>query len=315
MSDLLSKSLEQVIAERSAERRASDAAGEDGGEVRMQGGRSSGGKARGGGGGGARAAASAPYSASRPRSSPGEVSHNRIYAGNLSFRVTWRELKDHFVNAGFPSARADVAESGDGRSRGYGVVTLSSPAEAARAISELAETQLDGRAIFLRPDREASLTAPPREGAHAPHAPPFVRGGGYDPHAHHHAPHPPFYGGGGAPPPHGSPHFQGAAPVQYGRVIVEKRADRGQHHGSSDLPHAIHVSQIPFDITSEELGRIFADCGHVVHAEAAVGRDGRAFGWGIVAFSTPHAQARAIAEFDGAKVNDRVIGVRARVPL
>jgi hypothetical protein len=45
----------------------------------------------------------------------------RIYVGNLSWQTTWQELKDHFKQAG-EVLYADVLTSGDGRSRGCGVV-------------------------------------------------------------------------------------------------------------------------------------------------------------------------------------------------
>ena len=50
--------------------------------------------------------------------------------------------------------KADVLESADGRSKGCGIVQYQRPQDAARAIRELQNTELNGRPIFVREDRE-----------------------------------------------------------------------------------------------------------------------------------------------------------------
>jgi RNA recognition motif-containing protein len=47
----------------------------------------------------------------------------------------------------------------DGRSKGCGLVEFSTPEEAQRAIAELNDTELMGRMIFVREDREARAKA------------------------------------------------------------------------------------------------------------------------------------------------------------
>ena len=49
---------------------------------------------------------------------------------------------------------ADVLHGPDGRSKGCGLVEYSAPEEAQRAIQELNDTELMGRMIFVREDRE-----------------------------------------------------------------------------------------------------------------------------------------------------------------
>lgn len=49
---------------------------------------------------------------------------------------------------------ADIIEGNDGRSKGCGIVEYSSAREARRAISEMTDTELNGRPIFCREDRE-----------------------------------------------------------------------------------------------------------------------------------------------------------------
>lgn len=52
-------------------------------------------------------------------------------------------------------SRADVMEFPDGRSKGCGLVTYEDSRDAARAIRELTDSDLQGRQIFVREDREA----------------------------------------------------------------------------------------------------------------------------------------------------------------
>jgi RNA recognition motif-containing protein len=80
----------------------------------------------------------------------------RVYVGNLAWGVVWQDLKDHFKQAGNVT-RADVmTERGasGGRSLGCGIVEFSTPEEAQVAISSLNDTELKGRLIFVREDRE-----------------------------------------------------------------------------------------------------------------------------------------------------------------
>ncbi|KAH8584855.1 RNA recognition domain-containing [Cryptosporidium sp. chipmunk genotype I] len=77
----------------------------------------------------------------------------RVYVGNLPWKAKWHDLKDHMRQAG-NVIRADVFEDEVGRSRGCGVVEYSFPEEAQRAISELNNTTLLDRLIFVREDRE-----------------------------------------------------------------------------------------------------------------------------------------------------------------
>lgn len=79
----------------------------------------------------------------------------RVYVGNLNWRTSWQELKDHFSVVG-PVRFADVLrEGGPGsRSKGCGIVEFETPEAAAAAIEGLNGTELDGRQVFVREDRE-----------------------------------------------------------------------------------------------------------------------------------------------------------------
>lgn len=83
----------------------------------------------------------------------------RVFVANLDFRITWQELKEHFKKVG-NVLRAEIMmdNSGKGggrpRSKGYGTVELETQEEADRAISELNQSQMMGRNIAVREDRE-----------------------------------------------------------------------------------------------------------------------------------------------------------------
>eukprot|EP00729_Bicosta_minor_P000155 gene155-32869_t len=77
----------------------------------------------------------------------------RVYVGNLSWRTSWQDLKDHFKVVG-NVVHADVMTGNDGRSRGCGVVEFDHCNGAVAAIEQLNDSELDGRPVFVREDRE-----------------------------------------------------------------------------------------------------------------------------------------------------------------
>ncbi|RLN48133.1 hypothetical protein BBJ28_00001784 [Nothophytophthora sp. Chile5] len=77
----------------------------------------------------------------------------RVYVGNLSWNVKWQELKDHMKQVG-TVVHADVLEELNGRSKGCGLVEYATLTEATNAITQLNNTELEGRLIFVREDRE-----------------------------------------------------------------------------------------------------------------------------------------------------------------
>ena len=80
-------------------------------------------------------------------------SARRVYVGNLSWDCQWQELKDYMRSVG-EVVHAEVMSGADGRSKGCGLVEFKKPAEAQRAIQELNDSELMGRVIFVREDRE-----------------------------------------------------------------------------------------------------------------------------------------------------------------
>jgi len=86
---------------------------------------------------------------------PGEVDRShRVYVGNLAWEVSWQDLKDHMKTTGHEVARANVMMSPDGRSKGCGIVEFATLEGAQEAVKSLNDTELSGRQIFVREDRE-----------------------------------------------------------------------------------------------------------------------------------------------------------------
>ena len=85
-----------------------------------------------------------------------------VYVGNLSWDVMWQDLKDHMKEAG-TVIRADVMMGEDGRSKGCGIVEYSSVDEANNAILRLHNSNLKGRLIFVREDRDKDVENPNRQ--------------------------------------------------------------------------------------------------------------------------------------------------------
>lgn len=83
----------------------------------------------------------------------------RVYVGNLAWQVSWQDLKDHMKSTGLSVVRANVITGPDGRSKGCGIVEFATATDAQLAVETLSDTELQGRPIFVREDREDKLQA------------------------------------------------------------------------------------------------------------------------------------------------------------
>ncbi len=72
---------------------------------------------------------------------------NKLYIGNLPYRITEEELKNAFSDHGQPSEVKIITDRATGRSRGFGFVSYSTNEEAKRALA------MDGREVQGRPLR------------------------------------------------------------------------------------------------------------------------------------------------------------------
>lgn len=80
----------------------------------------------------------------------------RVYVGNLAWEVSWQDLKDLMKSLNHEVVRVDIMQTSDGRSKGCGIVEFATVQGAAEAVLTLNDTELSGRRIFVREDRENS---------------------------------------------------------------------------------------------------------------------------------------------------------------
>lgn len=85
----------------------------------------------------------------------------RLFVGNLSYQTTENDLQDHFAQAGVVTSVNVMFDKVTGKSRGFAFVEFASAEEATRAVEQLHNKELQGRALTVniaRPREER----PPR---------------------------------------------------------------------------------------------------------------------------------------------------------
>jgi cold-inducible RNA-binding protein len=71
----------------------------------------------------------------------------KLFVGSLSYGVTDDMLKDFFAAVGTVASANVIMDRDTNRSKGFGFVEMSSDDEAKKAIAELDNKELDGRAV------------------------------------------------------------------------------------------------------------------------------------------------------------------------
>lgn len=77
----------------------------------------------------------------------------KLYVGNLPFNTTEPDLQDLFSQSGTVSEVMLVQDKFTGKSRGFAFVTMSSEAEAQKAIEDLHGKSLEGRPLTVNEAR------------------------------------------------------------------------------------------------------------------------------------------------------------------
>jgi RNA recognition motif-containing protein len=77
----------------------------------------------------------------------------RLYVGNLPYSTTEEQLTELFSRAGNVDNVRVMRDMATGRARGFAFVEMSSDDEAQKAITELHEHQLEGRALVVNEAR------------------------------------------------------------------------------------------------------------------------------------------------------------------
>lgn len=267
----------------------------------------------------------------------------RVYVGNLSWSVSWQDLKDHMKHSGGEVLRADVMTGPDGRSKGCGVVEFATIEGAQKAILTLNDTELHGRQIFVREDREAGgqghhagshfssgeksqsrrvyvgnlswdvawqdLKDHMRQAGEVIHAEVITEANGRS---------------------------KGCGIVEYateeeaqeaistltdtdlkGRMIFvreDRETSSGTFHGHGGGQHrpgtSVYVWNLAFDTTWQSLKDHMRQAGNVDQATILTGSEGESIGCGVVVYQRPQEAARAIRELQNSELNGRPLFVR-----
>ena len=72
---------------------------------------------------------------------------NKIYVGNLNYDTTEDDLKALFATHGEVNSASIITDRYTGRSRGFGFIEMATDEQAATAITELNNHELDGRQL------------------------------------------------------------------------------------------------------------------------------------------------------------------------
>jgi|SRR5215217_3749363 len=78
---------------------------------------------------------------------------NKLYVGNLSFRVTSEDLQEHFATVGAVESANVVMDRETGRSRGFGFVEMANDDAASAAIAQFNGQEYDGRNMVVNEAR------------------------------------------------------------------------------------------------------------------------------------------------------------------
>ncbi|EEC42891.1 predicted protein [Phaeodactylum tricornutum CCAP 1055/1] len=199
--------------------------------------------------------------------------NRRVYVGNLSWSVAWQSLKDHMRQAG-EVVHAEVIMEYNGRSKGCGIVEYATDEEAQEAIKTLTDTELNGRMIFVREDRET-----PNQGA------------SYQGESRGWI---------------GSWRGRGRG----GRGISSYGGGRGIGRLNVDAETQLFVGNLAQSTTWRELKDHFRQCGDIQRAEVKNGPAGQSKGFGTVQFLKKSDAKDAITQLNGSELQGNVIEVR-----
>eukprot|EP00240_Pyramimonas_obovata_P004077 CAMPEP_0118932430 /NCGR_PEP_ID=MMETSP1169-20130426/10209_1 /TAXON_ID=36882 /ORGANISM="Pyramimonas obovata, Strain CCMP722" /LENGTH=370 /DNA_ID=CAMNT_0006875087 /DNA_START=76 /DNA_END=1188 /DNA_ORIENTATION=- len=215
----------------------------------------------------------------------------RVYVGNLSWKTSWQDLKDHFKQCG-TVVYADVMREGGsgGRSRGCGIVEFEAAEEAAEAINTLNDVELDGRPLFIREDREDRDLE--QNGGNVTRYRPQPQ---QQPQQHH---------------------MDFNAQQQQPQISKRSRgivgaAGRASPHGEiAAVGRRCYVMNLAWETTWQTLKDHFRQVGNVVYAEVLSEASGRSRGCGIVEFEHAEEALKAISTLSNSNLDGRSILVR-----
>lgn len=230
----------------------------------------------------------------------------QLYVSNLPYMVGWQDLKDLFRQAAQQGVvvRADVHNGPDGRSKGSGIVAFDNPEDARNAITQFNGYEWQGRPLEVREDRFAGFGpgfgGSPRagyggRGAFGARGSYGGRGGGG---GYGRAGYGGYGGGGGG----GSGNYGSTGPVSP-NSFTDNAASGGEPS------ETIHVRNLPWSTSNEDLVELFTTIGKVERAEIQYEPNGRSKGTGVVQFDTTENADTAINKFSGYQYGGRPLGL------
>jgi nucleolin len=74
---------------------------------------------------------------------------NKLFVGNLSWGLDWKQLKDIFGEFGEVSFVRVVTDRETGKSKGFGFVEFANAEDAAKAKDEMQGKEVDGRELNI----------------------------------------------------------------------------------------------------------------------------------------------------------------------
>jgi RNA recognition motif-containing protein len=202
-------------------------------------------------------------------------------------------MADHMRKAGNVD-QATILTDSQGNSIGCAVVVYQRPQEAARAIRELQNSELAGRNIYLREDRN-----------HGASSGSGGSGGGGGSGGRH------FTGDKGS---HGHHGHAGRGHSHRGDRV--ERADKSSGNSGGDkASHAqggavLFVNNLSYETSWQDLKDHFRQCGDVERAEVFTNAEGRSKGFGTVRFFKEKDAEAAIEKLNGQELQGRTVEVR-----
>ncbi|HEX2735423.1 MAG TPA: RNA-binding protein [Polyangiaceae bacterium] len=235
---------------------------------------------------------------------------HKLFVAGLAEAATEDGLRGLFEAAGGSVSEITVPrDRATGRPRGFAFVTMASEDDARVVRQQLDGSLYEGRPLSVRPFRaDRGGTAPgaarptgtsserryePRgEGGFAPRAE-----GRFEPR------------GEGRPEPRGDRDARGSD--YQGRSPAPPRVQQTGGAGGPADDSTLYVGNLPFDCTSQELERMFAERGFetVRRVHLPMDPEGRARGFGFVSLDSPDTARRAVEQLHDAAVRGRRLSI------
>lgn len=222
--------------------------------------------------------ASEPYnrgskSGEQKNNSSGPVVGRRLFVGNLSFDTSWQDLKDHMGLAG-TVARADILSEPSGRSKGCGIVEYATEADAQNAVQTLHNSELKGRLMFVREDREDKTnTSGDSRGS--------------------------FSASGNA-----------SSNGRDVRQVIASGTDSTIQPAKLGVSRFVYVGNLSWETAWQDLKDHMKAAGNVARADVMLEPNGRSKGCGIVEYATVEEANNAIVKLHNTELLGRLIFVR-----